>query len=99
MAPPTVRAASTYCLRVEGHLDDHWSSWFGDVTMTRDTDGATSITGAVVDQAELHGLLTKVRDLGVALISVDLLDPARLASPAGVPHVRSRPRGEGKLER
>ena len=62
---------------LDGHLDDHWSSWFGDVTLTRDADGTTSITGTVGDHAELHGLLTKVRDLGVALISVDLLDPAR----------------------
>jgi len=40
-APPTVRAASTYCLRVEGHLDDHWSSWFGRFTIARETDGKT----------------------------------------------------------
>jgi len=77
MAESPARQVCVYRLRVDRHLDDHWSSWFGDVTMTRDTDGATSITGAVVDQAELHGLLTKVRDLGVVLISVDLLDPAR----------------------
>ena len=77
MAESPARQACVYRLRLDGHLDDHWSSWFGDVTLTRDADGTTSITGAVVDQAELHGLLTKVRDLGVALISVDLLDPAR----------------------
>ena len=74
-APPTVRAASTYCLRVEGHLDDHWSSWFGRFTIARETDGTTTITGPVVDQAELHGLLVKVRDLGVTLISVALVEP------------------------
>jgi hypothetical protein len=77
MAPPTVRAASTYCLRVEGHLDDHWSSWFGRFAITRETDGTTTITGPVVDQAELHGLLVKVRDLGVTLISVALVEPTR----------------------
>jgi hypothetical protein len=77
MAESPARQVCVYRLRLDGHLDDHWSSWFGDVTLTRDADGTTSITGAVVDQAELHGLLTKVRDLGVALISVDLLDPAR----------------------
>jgi len=74
-APPTVRAASTYCLRVEGHLDDHWSSWFGRFTIARETDGTTTITGQVVDQAELHGLLVKVRDLGVTLISVARVEP------------------------
>jgi hypothetical protein len=77
MAESPARQVCVYRLRLDGHLDDHWSSWFGDVTLTRDADGTTSITDAVVDQAELHGLLTKVRDLGVALISVDLLDPAR----------------------
>jgi hypothetical protein len=77
MAESPARQVCVYRLRLDGHLDDHWSSWFGDVTLARDADGTTSITGAVVDQAELHGLLTKVRDLGVALISVDLLDPAR----------------------
>ena len=74
-APPTVRAASTYCLRVEGHLDDHWSSWFGPFTIARETDGTTTITGPVVDQAALHGLLVKVRDLGVTLISVARVVP------------------------
>ena len=72
---PTVRAASTYCLRVEGHLDDHWSSWFGRFTIAREADGTTTITGPVVDQAELHGLLVKVRDLGVTLISVARVEP------------------------
>ena len=74
-APPTVRATSTYCLRVEGHLDDHWSSWFGRFTIAREADGTTTITGPVVDQAELHGLLVKVRDLGVTLISVARVEP------------------------
>ena len=74
-ASPTVRAASTYCLRVEGHLDDHWSSWFGRFTIARVADGTTTIIGTVVDQAELHGLLVKVRDLGVTLISVARVEP------------------------
>ena len=66
----------TYAIRVEGHLDDHWSSWFGRFTIARETDGTTTVTGPVVDQAELHGLLVKVRDLGVTLISVALVGPA-----------------------
>ncbi len=77
MAPPTVRAASTYRLRVDGHLDDHWSGWFGRFTITREPDGTTTLTGPVVDQADLHGLLVKVRDLGVTLISVALVEPTR----------------------
>jgi hypothetical protein len=66
---------ATYQVRVGGHLDHHWSPWFGDLTLTHDEDGTTSITGAVADQAELHGLLTKIRDLGVPLISVGVIDP------------------------
>lgn len=64
-----------YQLQVEGHLDHHWSPWFGDVTLTQNDDGTTSLTGAVADQAELHGLLTKIRDLGVTLISVTVVEP------------------------
>jgi hypothetical protein len=76
MAPPPARPVFVYRLRVAGHLDDHWSSRFGDLTMSRDADGTTSITGPVVDQAELHGVLTRIRDLGVVLISVALVDPS-----------------------
>ena len=80
-----------YQLRVAGHLDDHWSAWFGHLTLTHESDGTTSLSGAVADQAELHGLLMKVRDLGVTLISLEVIDPsdkrARTesgeASPAG----------------
>jgi len=63
-----------YRLRVDGHLDDHWSPWFGDLTLTQEDDGTTSLSGAVADQAELHGLLTKIRDLGVTLISVAVIE-------------------------
>ena len=66
---------ATYQLRVDGHLDQHWSPWFGDLTLTQESDGTTSLTGVISDQAELHGLLTKIRDLGVTLISVALVDP------------------------
>jgi hypothetical protein len=65
-----------YRLRVAGHLDHHWSPWFGDLSLTHEDDGTTSLTGVVADQAELHGLLTKIRDLGVTLISVTVVDPA-----------------------
>lgn len=65
-----------YRLRVDGHLDHHWSPWFGDLTLSHEDDGTTTLTGAVADQAELHGLLTKIRDLGVTLISLAVVDPA-----------------------
>ena len=64
-----------YKLRVEGHLDDHWSAWFDDLTLTRESDRTTSLCGFVSDQAALHGLLLKVRDLGIVLISVEVIDP------------------------
>lgn len=59
-----------YTIRVAGHLDEHWADWFGRLTITHEADGTTSLVGPVADQAELHGLLGKVRDLGVVLISV-----------------------------
>ena len=65
-----------YRLRVDGHLDDHWSAWFGDLTLTHEDDGTTSLTGVVSDQAQLHGLLIKIRDLGVTLISAAVVDPS-----------------------
>jgi hypothetical protein len=72
---------SGYRLRVDGHLDEHWSSWFGDLTLTREDDGTTCLTGAVADQAELHGLLTKIRDLGITLISVAVVDESTGPTP------------------
>ena len=74
---PGRQPPARYRLRVGGHLDHHWSPWFGDLTLTHDDDGTTSLTGVVADQAELHGLLTKIRDLGVTLISVETVDPRR----------------------
>jgi hypothetical protein len=67
---------AVYQLRVAGLLDQHWSTWFGGFTVAHEADGSTSLTGAVADQAELHGLLSKIRDLGVPLIAVTALDPA-----------------------
>jgi hypothetical protein len=63
-----------YELRIEGHLDDYWSAWFGGMTLNREDDGTTTLRGAVTDQAELYGLLAKVRDLGATLISVNTVD-------------------------
>jgi hypothetical protein len=69
--PPGPPGAAHYELRIEGHLDEHWSAWFNGLTLVREDDGTTTLRGAVTDQAELHGLLTKVRDLGATLISVN----------------------------
>jgi hypothetical protein len=59
-----------YQIRIKGHLDSQWSSWFESLTVTLEDNGETLITGPVVDQAALYGLLRKVRDLGMPLISV-----------------------------
>ena len=67
-------ASGRYELRVDGHLDDHWTSWFDDLTLTHENDGTTTLRALVPDQAALHGLLTKVRDLGATLISVEVVD-------------------------
>lgn len=66
--------ASRYELRVDRHLDDHWADWFGDVTLTREVDGTTTLRSLVLDQSALHGLLIKIRDLGMTLISVRAID-------------------------
>jgi hypothetical protein len=67
-------APAHYELRIEGHLDQCWSGWFGGMTLIREQDGTTTLGGTVADQAELHGLLAKVRDLGVTLISVTTIE-------------------------
>ena len=59
-----------YQIRVEGHLGQQWMGWFDGLTITLDEDGDTLLTGLVVDQAALQGLLKKVRDLGMPLVSV-----------------------------
>lgn len=64
-----------YELRVAGHLDDHWADWLGEVTITRHDDGTTTLTAPVADQAQLHGLLTGVRDLGATLVSLNVAEP------------------------
>jgi hypothetical protein len=57
-------------LRIAGHLDPRWASWFDGLTITHDDDGTATLRGVVVDQSELHGLLGKVRDIGATLVSV-----------------------------
>ncbi|MGB7962392.1 MAG: hypothetical protein WCF12_05440 [Propionicimonas sp.] len=64
-----------YTLRVAGRLDARWSPWFDGLTLTSESDGTTSLSGLVADQADLHGLLAKIRDLGITLISVAAIDP------------------------
>jgi RimJ/RimL family protein N-acetyltransferase len=67
---------ATYAIRVDGHLDDHWSAWLGALDLTRQTDGTTQITVEVADQAQLHGVLIGLRDIGVTLTELRGLEPA-----------------------
>jgi hypothetical protein len=69
--------AGLYEIRVQGHLDSRWTGWFDGLALTHERDGITVIHGSVADQAALHGLLQKVRDVGLPLISVTQVDPDR----------------------
>jgi hypothetical protein len=64
----------TYRLRVAGHLDDRWAGWFDGLTITSYDDGTCTLTGEVADQAQLHGILARLRDVGVTLVSLSALD-------------------------
>ena len=64
-----------YEIRLKGHLDSQWADWFEGLTITIEEDGTTLLTGPVIDQAALHGLLKKVRDLGLPLVSVSPVEP------------------------
>ncbi len=61
----------TYHIRVRGRLDDRWSDWLGGLTVQRDGDGTTVLVGPIVDQAALHGVIARIRDLGLPLLAVD----------------------------
>ncbi len=65
----------SYEIRVAGHLPPHWADWFEGLSITLEEDGDTLLTGPAIDQAALYGLLKKVRDLGLSLVSVCPVDP------------------------
>jgi hypothetical protein len=63
-----------YEIRVKGHLDEHWSTWFDGLTVKQETDGNTIISGPVIDQAALHSLLMKVHTLNLTLLAVSRIE-------------------------
>lgn len=63
----------TYQIKLKGHLEESWADWFDGLTFILESDGTTTLTGEVIDQAALHGLLKKIRDLGLPLLSVNYL--------------------------
>jgi hypothetical protein len=66
-----------YEIRIKGHLGREWADWFEGLTLTALDNGETLLTGAVVDQAALHGVLRKVRDVGIPLLSVVCVEPGQ----------------------
>lgn len=66
---------ATYVFRTAGHLDDHWSARFDTCCLVRNHDGTTTLTVEVADQAQLHGVLAGIRDIGVHLLSLNVVDP------------------------
>ncbi len=71
-----------YQIRIKGHLGREWTDWFEDLTITLEDNGETLLTGAVVDQAALYGLLRKVRDVGMPLLSVVCMKPGQAEAKA-----------------
>jgi hypothetical protein len=70
-----------YEIRLKGHLNNRWAEWFEGLTITREDSGETLLAGLVVDQAALHGLLRRVRDLGLPLLSVIQVDAKQAKGP------------------
>jgi hypothetical protein len=73
----------SYQIRIKGHLSYHWTDWFGGLDITMEEEGVTLLTGPVVDQAALYGLLKKIRDLGTPLISVICIKPGKAEATDG----------------
>jgi RimJ/RimL family protein N-acetyltransferase len=91
----------TYAIRVEGHLDDHWSAWLGGLALTRDDDGATTVTVEVADQAQLHGVLAGLRDIGAVISELRAgdarapINPSVLERPLPTARLTLRPAAAG----
>jgi hypothetical protein len=79
------REARHYEIRVQGHLDSRWAGWFDGLSLIHDSDGTSVIRGTVADQAALHGLLQKVRDIGLHLVSVTQVSPRPASNH---PHIK-----------
>ena len=91
--PDRYDVPTLYEIRIKGHLDDRWAEWFDGMSFTHNSDGTTILAGPVVDQAALHGVLRKVRDLALTLVSVIRVDreqPELLNVDADVESKRSQ---------
>ncbi len=88
---PARTQPTSYQIKIKGHLGSQWVDWFEGLTITHDENGDTLLTGPVVDQAALHGLFKKVRDLGLPLISVTPVEPGQTTT---LPHRRHSREGQ-----
>ncbi|HEY5787965.1 MAG TPA: hypothetical protein VIT65_24655 [Microlunatus sp.] len=77
--------AGRYEIRIKGQLHARWAAWFDGLSLANENDGTTILSGPVRDQAALHGLLQKVRDIGLPLISVQQIDPDKPGDPTVAP--------------
>ena len=89
--------AGRYEIRLKGHLDTRWTAWFDGLSLTHHSDGTTVIHGPIADQAALHGLLQKVRDTGIPLVSVTRVESDEPGAPADEP--REAPTDSRKEDR
>ena len=81
-----------YTIRVAARLDERWADWFDGFTLTAEADGTTTFVGVVSDQAQLHGLLAKIRDIGVALIALEACGTGLVSpSPTATKPLRAQP--------
>jgi len=78
-------SAGWYEIRLRGHLHSRWTAWFDGLALINERDGTTAIRGPIVDQAALHGLLQKLRDVGIPLISVTQVEPDQPETPTTGP--------------
>ena len=90
---PEVNEPRRYAIRVKGHLGHQWEAWFDGLSITDGDAGISVISGPVVDQAALHGLLHKLRDVGIPLISLTLLPPDGTAASTVAPPAARPPEG------
>jgi hypothetical protein len=72
--PQSMHVDESYEIKLKGHLDESWADWFDGLTFTHESDGTTTLRGEIIDQAALHGLLKKIRDLGMPLLSVNRVE-------------------------
>ena len=79
-----------YQIRLKGHMDRQWTDWFGGLTIALEENGDTLLTGPVADQAALYGLLRKVRDLGVPLLSVNCVEPGLSTTLCSTPQYQPK---------